>query len=75
MSPWTNSVLSVVWLAVFEQWEGWFSSEHQGVCDRNLLLNQNHHLLLPVPGDRHQSQYCLRLPKCHVLPKIHPIVS
>ena len=75
MSPWTNSVLSVAWSATFEQQEGQFSSERQGVCDRNPLLNQNRHRHLPVPGDRHQSQYRLRLPKCHVLPKIHHIVS
>ena len=39
MSPWTNGMLSVVWSAVFEQREGRFSSECQGVCDRNPLLN------------------------------------
>ena len=75
MSSWTNSMLSIVWSAVFKQREGRFSLEHQGVCDRNPLLNQNHCLLLPVPGDCHQSRYRLRLPKCHVLPKIHPIIS
>ena len=55
MSPWTNGMLSIIWSAAFEQREGRFSSERQGVCDRNPLLNQNHCRLLPVPRDRHRS--------------------
>ena len=75
MSPWTNGVLSVIWSVAFEQQEGQIFLEHQGVCDRNPLLNRNRRRPLPGPVVRHRNQYRLRLPKCHAPLKIHPIVS
>ena len=64
-----------VWPAAFEQREGRFFLERQGVCDRNPLLNRNHHRPLPGPMARHRNRYRLHPPKCHAPPKIHPIVS
>ena len=74
MSPWTNGVPSIIWLAAFEQQEGWFSLEHQGVCNRNPLLNLN--LNHPPPGLRvhHQNQCHLHLPRYCALLKILPII-
>ena len=68
-------MLSIAWLVAFEQREGRFFLERQGVCNRNPLLNRNRRHPLPGLGVRHQNRYCLRLPKCHAPLKIHPIRS